>query len=112
MDITGETYKVRYDEAENSVYMEGILRLGEPAAYAPIEELLDRALASHPATMTLDVRSLSFLDSPGINLLYKFATATQKGSARLAVRGSKSIPWQVESLPNLKKFNMNFELSW
>ncbi len=61
--------------------------------------------------MTLDVRALTFLNSSGINVLYKFAIATRKkGDLQLVVHGSKGIPWQGKSLPNLKKFNNNFEL--
>jgi hypothetical protein len=111
MEIKGGNYRVWYDPAEITVYLEGILRLGGTTEYAPIEELLDKVLASNPQTITLDVRALNFLNSSGINVLYKFAIATRKkGELQLIVRGSKSIPWQGKSLPNLKKFNQNFEM--
>lgn len=111
MEIKGVNYRVWYDPADVTVYFEGILRLGGSQEYSPIEDLLNKALAEEPKTITLDVRALSFLNSSGINMLYKFAIATRKrGEVQLAVRGSKSVPWQGKSLPNLKKFNSNFEM--
>ena len=111
MEIKGINYRVWYDPAEVIIYFEGILRLGGPQEYQPIEDLMDKVLLTEPRRITLDVRALNFLNSSGINVLYKFAIATRKkGDLQLVVRGSKSIPWQGKSLPNLKKFNSNFEL--
>lgn len=112
MEIKGGNYRVWYDPNEVTVYFEGILRLGGPQEYQPIENLLDKVLESNPTKITLDLRALNFLNSSGINVLYKFAIATRKkGELQLGVRGSKNVPWQGKSLPNLKKFNQNFELS-
>jgi hypothetical protein len=111
MEIKGGNYRVWFDPSEVTVYFEGILRLGGAAEYAPIEELLDKVLATSPNVVTLDLRALNFLNSSGINVLYKFAISMRKkGDLQLVVRGSKNIPWQSKSLPNLKKFNQNFEL--
>jgi hypothetical protein len=111
MEIKGGNYRVWYDPAEISVYFEGILRLGGPQEYQPIEELLDKVLLTNPKSITMDLRQLNFLNSSGINVLYKFAIAMRKkGDVQLVVRGSKNIPWQGKSLPNLKKFNQNFEM--
>lgn len=111
MEIKGVNYRVWYDPANVVVSFEGILRLGGPQEYQPIEDLLDKVLLTEPNVITLDMRALSFLNSSGINVLYKFAIAMRKkGELKLVVRGSKSIPWQGKSLPNLKKFNQNFEM--
>jgi len=111
MEIKGVNYRVWYDPANVVVSFEGILRLGGPQEYQPIEELLEKVLLSNPKTITLDLRALSFLNSSGINVLYKFAIAMRKrGELQLVVRGSKNVPWQGKSLPNLKKFNQNFEM--
>lgn len=111
MEIKGGNYRVWFDPAETTVYFEGILRLGSPTEYQPIEDLLEKVLMTEPKVITLDMRALNFLNSSGINMLYKFAIAMRKkGELQLAVRGSKSIPWQGKSLPNLKKFNSNFEM--
>lgn len=112
MEIKGGNYRVWFDEPEFTVFFEGILRLSGAQEYQPIEELLEKVLAKDPKTVTLDLRALNFLNSSGINVLYKFAIATRKkGELQLAVRGSKNVPWQGKSLPNLKKFNSNFELT-
>jgi hypothetical protein len=111
MEIKGVNYRVWYDPSEVVVYFEGILRLGGTQEYQPIEDLLDQVLLTNPKVITLDVRALSFLNDSGINTLYKFAIAMRKkGELQLVVRGSKNVPWQGKSLPNLKKFNANFEL--
>lgn len=111
MEIKGGNYRVWYTPDETAVYFEGILRLAGEVEYGPIEELLDKVLSQNPPQITLDLRSLNFLNSSGINVLYKFAIATRKkGEVKLICRASKSIPWQGRSLPNLKKYNENFEL--
>ena len=111
MEIKGGNYRVWYDPSEVVVYFEGILRLSGPQEYQPIEDLLEKVLTTDPKAVTLDVRALSFLNSSGINVLYKFAIATRKkGELQLVARGSNNVPWQGKSLPNLKKFNSNFEL--
>ena len=72
---------------------------------------IKKVLLTEPKAITLDLRALSFLNSSGINVLYKFAIAMRKrGELHLVVRGSKNVPWQGKSLPNLKKFNSNFEM--
>jgi hypothetical protein len=111
MEIKGANYRVWYDRANAVVYFEGSLQL-EGADYNPIESLLDQVLMSEPRTITLDVRALNFLNSSGINVLYKLAIGMRKkGEMQLVVRGSKKFPWQGKSLPNLKKFNPNFEMT-
>lgn len=111
MEVKGVNYRVWYNPVEVLVSFEGILRLGGPQEYQPIEDLLDKVLLSEPKVITLDLRALSFLNSSGISVLYKFAIAMRKrGDLQLVVRGSKNVPWQGKSLPNLKKFNSNFEM--
>lgn len=111
MEIKGGNYQVWYDPQEVVVHFEGILRLGGPQEYQPIEDLLEKVLLTEPKTITLDLQALNFLNSSGINVLYKFAIAMRKkGDMQLVARGSKHVPWQGKSLPNLKKFNSNFEL--
>lgn len=111
MEVKGVNYRVWYDPANVMVSFEGILRLGGPQEYQPIEDLLEKVLLTEPKVITLDVRALSFLNSSGIHVLYKFAIAMRKkGELRLSVRGSKNVPWHGKSLPNLKKYNSNFEL--
>lgn len=111
MEIKGSSYRVWYDPTNVVIYFEGILRLGGPQEYSPIEDLMEKVLLKEPKVITLDMQNLNFLNSSGINMLYKFAIATRKkGEVHLVARGSKAIAWQGKSLPNLKKFNSDFEL--
>jgi hypothetical protein len=111
MEIKSDNFRVWYDPAEVKVFFEGSLQLSGAQEYQPIEDLLEKVLSMGPETVTLDLRALSFLNSSGINVLYKFAIAARKkGELKLVVLGSKAMPWQEKSLPNLKKFNANFEM--
>lgn len=103
-EIKGQGYRVWFEPASRTVHFEGILRLST-GEYQPIEELLHNCLASDPPAMHLKMTELGFLNSSGINMLYKFAIAARKrGSIELQVHATNSIPWQGKSLPNLKKF--------
>jgi hypothetical protein len=60
----------------------------------------------------LHLRELAFLNSSGINTLYKFAIALRKrGGVKLTVLASSEISWQGKSLPNVKKFLPTAELA-
>ena len=111
MEIKGANYRVWYDPANVVVSFEGILRLSSPEEYQPIEDLLSKVLETNPSCVTHDMR-FTFINSSGINVLYKFASATRKqGEFRFVVQASKSVPWQGKALPDLKKFNPNVELT-
>lgn len=71
-EITGENYKV-WSEDGTTVNFQGSLRLGNPAEYEPIAQLLNSVTAESPPTITLNLKELEFLNSSGINMLSKFA---------------------------------------
>jgi hypothetical protein len=103
-EIKGQGYRVWYDPSSKTVHFEGVLRLST-SEYKPIDELLEHVLASDPPMLRLRMTELQFLNSSGINLLYKFAIAVRKkATTELHVHASSAIPWQGKSLPNLKKF--------
>lgn len=103
-EIKGPGYRIWCDASSRTVHFEGVLRLGT-SEFKPIEELLDRVLADSPPALHLRMTELQFLNSSGINMLYKFAISVRKKSGTdLHVHASASIPWQGKSLPNLKKF--------
>ena len=104
MEVRDSNYRVWYDEKSHTVFFEGTLRL-TTAEYEPISRLLTEALETQPPTLTLHMLELTFLNSSGINMLYKFAISLRKsGIEQISVTGSASIPWQSKSLSNLKKF--------
>jgi len=103
MDITHQDYQVQYDEATATVRCSGSFRLhGEE--YKPVLDLLTRAADARPATLTLDLRELQFLNSSGINTLSKFVLQVRKhGTSQVVVQGSTRYPWQEKSLKNLQR---------
>ncbi len=103
-DIRGPGYRVWLDAQTVTVHLEGSLRLGT-AEYEPIAALLDSVIQQRPPTITVRMTDLVFLNSSGINTLYKFAIAVRKiGDIAVHVHASPTISWQSKSLPNLRKF--------
>ena len=110
MEIKTTDYRVGYDEPSHTISFEGSFRLNGPL-YAPISEMLDQILAQKPSVLRLDLTELKFLNSSGINVLAKFTILVRNaGQLALTVVGTRKIPWQEKSLPNLKKLFPALEL--
>lgn len=107
MEIKGDMYRVWYDPARFVVSFAGTLRVNSQG-YQSIEGLLGNVVLSSPKSLTLDMRMLDFLNSSGINVLYKFVSANR--ALPIEMRISRNIPWQSMSFPNLSKFSQNFKL--
>lgn len=113
MEIKTDDYRLWYDPQVATVYCQGSLRLNGMDEYAPIVELLERAIDQEPPTMTLNLQELQFLNSSGINVLSKFAIKVrQKKNVHLIVKGSKNLLWQGKSLKNLQRLMPSLELVW
>jgi len=111
LEIEGEEYRVTYDPDAATLAFEGTLRLQGMDAYAPIIELLDQAVEAAHAVTTLDVRGLEFLNSSGINILFRFVIKTRdRGVSRLVVRGTTGVFWQTRSLRNMQRLMPGLEL--
>ena len=109
--IKGPGYRVGFDAETATVHFEGTLRLGT-AEYEPIAALLGGVLAARPPAITLRMTELVFLNSSGINTLYKFVIAIRKlGDVAVHVEASSTITWQGKSLPNLRKFLPSISLT-
>jgi hypothetical protein len=57
-----------------------------------------------PATITLDMRPLVYLNSSGINILSRFVLKMRaRLESKLVMLAQSSVPWQSKSLPNLQR---------
>jgi len=104
-EITGPKHRLWFDPKLNTVHIEGSLRLSSDQ-YKPIAKLLNDAIEICAGkTIVLNLCELKFLNSSGINTLYKFAIALRKkDDTALEVRGSNAVLWQSKSLSNIKRF--------
>jgi hypothetical protein len=113
MEVKGTNYHVTYEPTTSTVSLQGILRLRGLHEYDPIVQLLDDVVDAKPAKITLDLRSLQFLNSSGINILFKFVIKIRdQDQSKLVVIGSKQVPWQEKSLHNLQRLMAGVQLTW
>ena len=111
MEIKTGDYRIWVEETV--IHFEGTMRLSGADAYQPIMEMLDEVVAGSPESITLDLAGLEFLNSSGINLLARFVIKVRKelSGTPIHVKGTKRIPWQSKSLPNLERLNPRLDLS-
>ena len=103
-EIKGEDYIVLFDEASTTVIFKGEMSLGGSSEYEPTSNLLNTVAETNPATMTLNLKELGFLNSSGISMLSKFVLSLRKKKGiQLIVLGSNDMTWQGKSLKNLEK---------
>jgi hypothetical protein len=113
MEIKGDNYHVVYDPANASFTLQGFLRLRGMSEYAPIMQLLDGVVAAAPETVTLNLQDLRFLNSSGINMLFRFViNMRDQTSSQVVVHGSSQIPWQLKSLRNLQRLMPELQLNF
>lgn len=111
MKIDGDDYSIDYDSASGITRFSGSLRLNGTEEYAPIASFLGETRAAGDTGPTWDLTGLEFLNSSGINMMYKFIIGLRKEpDVSMTVIGSSSIAWQAKSLANMKKFLPTLEL--
>ena len=102
MQIKDDDYCITYDPHTAIVRFDGSLSLRDMDKYASITRMLDRVLAANHSQITLDIRSLRFLNSAGVNMLFQFVIKMQEQTrSDLILRGSKKVLWQEKSLKNM-----------
>lgn len=110
-EINGEDFTIHYDAQTTTLSFQGSLRLAGTESYQPVLDLLSDVQSDSPATITLDLKQLEFLNSSGISMLSKFVISVRKQeSSHIVVKGSTTIPWQSKSLKNLKRLMPSLEL--
>lgn len=104
MEIKGETFEVSGDLNTATITFKGSMRLRGTEEYAHIVEMMNDLADRNPCAITLNLESLNFLNSSGINMLFGFVIRIRdQARCKLLVRGNQAISWQTKSLPNLKR---------
>ncbi len=113
MEIKTDTYSISQAHENNTIKLEGALRLSGMDEYAPIVALFNEVAASPTEQVILDLRNLEFLNSSGINILSKFVIKIrQKENVQVVVQGSQKVAWQGKSLKNLQRLMPTLQLKW
>jgi hypothetical protein len=103
VEICTNDYKVWHDNANQTVYLQGFLRLQGIEEYQPIMDLLVAAIEASPV-LTVNLEKLEFLNSSGISMLSMFVVKVrQRGNVQLTLDGTNQILWQTKSLRNLQR---------
>lgn len=112
MEIKKNDYEIRFDNEINTVFCSGTYRL-TGSEYAPISEFLTTIADAKPDSLTVNLTTLKFLNSSGINTLCKFIMCLRKNNVlQVKVIGSNEYAWQKKSLTNLKKLLPSLELEF
>jgi hypothetical protein len=113
MEIKGEDYSIVGDTINASVTFHGALRLRGMREYAPIMHLMDDVAAAAVDAITLNLQDLRFLNSSGINMLFRFVIQVRdQATCQVVVRGSAQVPWQTKSLENLQRLMPSLQLEF
>ncbi|MFN6496348.1 MAG: SiaC family regulatory phosphoprotein [Nostoc sp. DedQUE01] len=113
MEVKDKDYSVQYDSQTNTVIFQGELLLSDMDSYTPIMSLLDNIVEQEPPVLTLDLRGLEFLNSSGINMLFRLVIKVrEKANMQLIVRGDNHVSWQSKSLVNLQRLMPTVQLNW
>lgn len=111
MEIIHDDYYVTYDPETATVTCKGSFRLRGREEYAPILQVLMAAADAKPETITLDIRTLQFLNSSGINTLSNFVLQVRKhNTSTVVIKGSSQFPWQQTSLKNFQRLLPGLQL--
>ena len=102
--ISGESFEIRLEESNNTVFFKGALRLSGMQDYAPILDMLKTTLLGPLKPIVIDVRELDFLNSSGITMLSRFVIeARDRTNVHLFFFASESIAWHARSIKNLQR---------
>jgi hypothetical protein len=112
--VNGESFEVRLEDDNATVFFKGALRLSGSEDYAPILELLKETLSNPTGLVVFDLRELDFLNSSGITMFSRFVIeARDRAGINLHFLANDAIPWHARSLKNLQRLmpSLNVRLS-
>src|SRR5680860_25795 len=100
-----------YNESESVMVFEGSMRLANMKEYDVVSEFLKESTDTSDEHLTLDLKSLEFLNSSGITTLSLFVLNCKKaGNPQITVLGNNSLSWQQKSISNFKKLWNDVEI--
>ena len=106
MHVEGQEYVIDYNPNSATVTFSGILRLHNNSEQDAIEGLLAEAVDQKPTMITLDLESLKFINSAGINVLSRFVLKTRgQTTTKVAIHGTKQVLWQSKTVENLRRLS-------
>ncbi len=106
-EVGGGAYRVWVEEDPVTIHFSGSMRL-PMKDYKPVTDLLNATFKRSPKALVMDFQELTFLNSSGINMVFRFViTLRRRGDVDLEVRGKKTIQWQTKSLTSVRKFLPN-----
>lgn len=98
-------------EAESRIVFEGSMRLRSAREYEELKRMLREAHSRCVPRLTLDFRSLVFVNSSGIGTIGQFIVEARKADkTQLVLQGSTSRSWQSRSLSTFKRIWPKIEL--
>ncbi len=114
MEIKGDNYSITYDKLKCEIICKGSFRLAGVSLYQKIVDMLNEIVEMQPPEITLNFTELQFLNSSGINVIFKFVIKVRnKKTIHLTILGTSKFTWQKKSLKNLKRLmpsiNLNIE---
>ena len=113
MEIIDKEYSVIYDEATNTVYCSGIMRLNGGQAYEPILQLLNKIAELEDHKIIMNLQGLKALNSSGISMLGRFIfSVDSKKNIQLLLQGAKEIPWQQKWAKNFQRLMPTLQFEW
>ncbi len=101
--IAGES-KLTFKESESLLVMEGSMRLANLMEYDKVSLFIMECAEKSPSKLTIDMRTLSFLNSSGITTLSMCILHLKKKlTPSLLFLGTTDYAWQDKSLKNFTK---------
>lgn len=116
IELKDNKYQVTYNPDTATITIEGSLLLNGAPAYEPILQLLKQAAEEQePNTLTVNICTLKFMNSSGINMLTKFVMyVSDIKQLKLLVifQAQKQIAWHDKLCINLQRLLPSLQIQF